>query len=66
MNRRWLWACLLVASGLAFAADAPDQSQADGQDPDRPEYRVRSLPSDTFNPSEKVQEDFPVPFPEDI
>jgi hypothetical protein len=33
---------------------------------ERPEYRARSLPSDTFKPSEKVQEDFPVPFPEDI
>jgi hypothetical protein len=39
---------------------------AGAPEPERPEYRARSLPSDTFKPSEKVQEDFPVPFPEDI
>lgn len=33
---------------------------------ERPEYRARSLPTDTFKPSEQVQEDYPVPFPEDI
>lgn len=33
---------------------------------ERPEYRARALPSDTFKPSEQVQEDFPIPFPEDI
>jgi hypothetical protein len=45
------------------AAPPPGSGQAESE---RPEYRARSLPSDTFKPSEKVQEDFPVPFPEDI
>lgn len=55
-------ALLLVLGAAVQAADAP----APDPDPERPEYRARGLPSDTFKPSEKVQEDFPVPFPEDI
>ena len=51
---------LLALCAAVQAADAP------APDPERPEYRARGLPSDTFKPSEKVQEDFPVPFPEDI
>ncbi len=31
-----------------------------------PEYKIKSLPNDTFKPSEKISEDFPVPFPVDI
>jgi hypothetical protein len=31
-----------------------------------PEHEVRPLPKDTFRPSEKVSEDFPVNFPVDI
>ena len=33
---------------------------------DLPEHEVRPLPKDTFRPSEKVSEDFPVNFPVDI
>ena len=32
----------------------------------RPEYTPKKLPNDTFKPSEKISEDFPVPFPVDI
>lgn len=31
-----------------------------------PEYKIKSLPNDSFKPSEKISEDFPVPFPVDI
>jgi hypothetical protein len=33
---------------------------------DNPEYKIKTLPNDTFKPSEKISEDFPVPFPVDI
>ncbi len=60
--------CSFCAAG-AWAqqgqAAAPPPGSGEPE-PERPEYRARSLPSDTFKPSEKVQEDFPVPFPEDI
>ena len=32
----------------------------------KPEYSRRTLPADTFKPSEEISEDFPVPFPVDI
>ena len=61
---------LLFASAPAFAqqaAPAPAAPQTAPQpDPERPEYRARALPKDSFNPSEQVQEDQPVPFPEDV
>ena len=60
--RRPLIAALLLGAAVQATADDPPPVA----DPERPEYRARSLPNDTFNPSEKVQEDFPVPFPEDI
>lgn len=72
-------ALLLLIAGLALAGAAPaadervgDPSAAtaqgdDGrQDQDRPEYRARPLPTDTFTPSESLPEDFPVAFPADI
>lgn len=61
MKRPLIAVLLLGAAAQAVAEDAPP-----APDPERPEYRARGLPSDTFKPSEKVQEDFPVPFPEDI
>jgi hypothetical protein len=71
--RRTRMLCLLVLCGACAPGAWAQQGQAaappagTGQaEPERPEYRARSLPSDTFKPSEKVQEDFPVPFPEDI
>jgi hypothetical protein len=51
----------LVPAGAQTAAPEPPPDN-----PERPEYRARSLPNDTFNPREKVAEDSPVPFPEDI
>ena len=60
--KRPLTGLLLLLGAAVQAADAP----APAPDPERPEYRARGLPNDTFKPSEKVQEDFPVPFPEDI
>ncbi len=66
------WPCVLAgllalygAAAVAQQAPAPAPTLTP-PDTERPEYRARTLPSDTFNPSEKVQEDFPVPFPEDI
>ena len=41
-------------------------SAAPPPDPERPEYRARALPTDSFNPSEQISEDYPVPFPSDI
>ena len=64
MSQRGLFFSLLLASTVALADEPPAPPPDD--DADRPEYRARSLPNDTFTPSEKVQEDFPVPFPEDI
>lgn len=59
-----LW--LPLASLAAEPAKAPPPPPPADANPDRPEYRSRALPQDIFNPSEKVQEDTPVPFPEDI
>lgn len=67
---------LLLAASAGSGAEAqtareapPPQRPAstpEGAPAERPEYRARSLPSDTFAPSEQVSEDYPVPFPEDI
>ena len=52
----------------AFAADAPqsDQGGDQTQEPDRPEYHARPLPTDTFTPAESLPEDFPVAIPSDM
>ena len=55
-------------SGAAFAQQAPAPAQP-GPPPEsseRPEYRTRALPTDTFKPSEQVSEDYAIPFPADI
>ncbi len=54
----------VVAAG--FAQQAPAPTPHTPPDPERPEYRARRLPTDVFKPSEQVQEDTPVAFPEDI
>lgn len=51
----------LMPVGAQTAAPEPPPENTE-----RPEYRARPLPNDTFNPREKVAEDSPVPFPEDI
>lgn len=54
----------LLAAFATLAQQAPPP--ATPENTERPEYRARSLPTDTFKPSEQVVEDYPVPFPEDI
>lgn len=56
-------------SGAAFAQQAPAPAQPPRPPPEsseRPEYRTRALPTDTFKPSEQVSEDYAIPFPADI
>lgn len=58
---------LLPALALAQPAQTtPPQSPPPQAESELPEYRTRSLPTDTFKPSEEVSEDFAVPFPADI
>lgn len=65
--RRGLAAVALCALALATRAEPPAApAPAPAEDPERPEYRARALPTDTFKPSEQVSEDFAVPFPADI
>ncbi|MGE3772864.1 MAG: hypothetical protein AB7I32_08040 [Gammaproteobacteria bacterium] len=70
MRRRCALSFIVLMLGLAGAAFAQQaQTPAAPQtppDPDRPEYRARRLPTDVFQPSEQVEEDTPVAFPEDI
>jgi|GEM_PF-1814516 hypothetical protein len=71
MHSKTLLAALLFCSALA--ASGPCAAQ-DTRPQDRPREdassssgnKLRPLPRDTFNPSEEVSEDFPVPFPVDI
>ena len=49
-----------------IAANAQTPPPATAPDRERPEYRARRLPTDVFQPSEQVEEDTPVAFPEDI
>ena len=46
--------------------DATRDGKARNADAERPEFTRRSLPADTFKPTEEISEDFPVPFPVDI
>ena len=58
---------LFSASGVAQnSPSAPSSEPKVPEDSEKPELTRRSLPTDTFKPSEKVSEDFPVPFPVDI
>ena len=60
--------CALAACFIC-GAEAQEYGREDQEAEDvpaRPEYRQRSLPADTFTPSEEISEDFPVPFPVDI
>lgn len=73
-RRQAVWGTLMLgllpALALAQPAQqvqpAPPQSSAPQAESELPEYRTRSLPTDTFKPSEEVSEDFAVPFPADI
>lgn len=74
MRNKRLLACLLACACAGSMAHAQEPVQQDATrdgktrnaDSDRPEFTRRSLPSDTFKPSEEISEDFPVPFPVDI
>jgi len=74
MRNRLLIVCLLAGacSAPGVLAQEPVQQDAtrDGKarnaDAERPEFTRRSLPADTFKPTEEISEDFPVPFPVDI
>ena len=58
---------LLAAPALAAEPPQTPTRPADPAPPaDRPEHRLRPLPDDTFQPSESISEDYPVPFPVDI
>lgn len=57
----------VAACDSAAQAPAPNSGQANEQaEEKKPELTRRALPTDTFKPSEKISEDFPVPFPVDI
>ena len=71
----------MIAAGLmsvffisSLPCGAQEVDQNDGQSPEPDvsqvpsgtEYRRRKLPNDVFKPSERISEDFPVPFPVDI
>ena len=47
-------------------ADAENETPPPIPSSGKPEYKIKSLPNDSFKPSEKISEDFPVPFPVDI
>ncbi|MSR15381.1 MAG: hypothetical protein EXR86_12625 [Gammaproteobacteria bacterium] len=60
----------LAMTQTSFAQQTPQPAQApppaSEPAPEGPSYRARSLPTDTFKPSERVSEDYPVAFPADI
>ena len=59
-----LLALLFAPPVMAQKYDPQDDPTADEEA--LPEHRARQLPADTFQPSEEISEDFPVPFPVDI
>ena len=59
--------CFFVATaGMAQEQLAPSEAPPPLSSSGRPEYATKKLPNETFKPSEKISEDFPVPFPVDI
>ena len=69
-NRRLAVGFLLCITAVCALAQTEDERQQTKPDPEKEsvkaEYTRRSLPADTFKPSEEISEDFPVPFPVDI
>ena len=57
---------LLILSTLELIASDDKKMSDESNLNTLPEHEVRPLPKDTFRPSEKVSEDFPVNFPVDI
>lgn len=59
--------CLFAATAsVAQEQQAPSEEPPPISSSGRPEYAKKKLPNETFKPSEKISEDFPVPFPVDI
>ena len=54
-----------VATAQVNPAAAPPPPPPPGEE-NLPEYRTKALPTDSFQPSEEVSEDFAVDFPADI
>ncbi|MEX2479971.1 MAG: hypothetical protein WD928_03820 [Gammaproteobacteria bacterium] len=70
-NKGLVLLCAVLCFTAAVAAQdsaqrGPPPEQRDANDGRLPEHQLRSLPDDTFKPSEEISEDFPVPFPVDI
>lgn len=59
--------CIVATPAMGQTEEEREQAK---QAPDfktgNAEYTRRSLPADTFKPSEEISEDYPVPFPVDI
>jgi hypothetical protein len=61
--------CMLAMPGAAQTraeVEREKENRAAEFETAKPEYSRRSLPSDTFKPSEEISEDYSVPFPVDI
>ncbi len=59
--------CLLALPVIAQTEEEREQAQqAPELESKNAEYTRRSLPAESFKPSEEISEDFPVPFPVDI
>lgn len=59
--------CFFVATAsMAQEQQVPSEEPPPISSSGRPEYAKKKLPNETFKPSEKISEDFPVPFPVDI
>ena len=58
--------CFVATASMAQEQQAPREEPPPISSSGRPEYAKKKLPNETFKPSEKISEDFPVPFPVDI
>lgn len=63
-----IFSLVLTTSVRAQQSDSEEAPAPISQAAERDgaEYKFRPLPADTFKPSEKISEDYPVPFPVDI
>ena len=66
MKFRAAIAIALIMTTVNTPGQQPEEQTDEIPESGNPEYRIKSLPTDSFKPSEKISEDFPVPFPVDI
>ena len=66
LQRTALTLVLILVHFCGFSEEERRQLSDNSQERVLPEHQIKPLPNDTFKPSEKVSEDFPVPFPVDI